>query len=174
MHWRRRIHNGVWALKGNAKRQAHKYGAGGGAPAVQDIQHIKQENVKNIKMALCSEDSQSFICKEEEEIKKSTPPFNPPSSHQSPSHVCISFMDKVGLSSSRRLFLLPPESPSGGRKGAKKNTQRRNGDFSPLAGLLLFPLFYSQLICVQEVQTHDFHMVQPSETKRAAYSPAGP
>lgn len=116
-----------------------------GGPAVQDIQHIKQENVKNIKMALCSEDSQSFICEEEEEIKKKHPSLQPPSPHQSPSHVCISFMDKVGLSSSRRLFLLPPESPSEGRKGGKKkHTQRRNGDFSPLAGLLLFPsLFFS-------------------------------
>lgn len=141
---------------------------------MQDIQHIKQENVKNIKMALCSEDSQSFICEEEEEIKKSTPPFNPPPPTNPQATFVFHLWTKSGyLLPGDSSFFLQRAPPKAGR-GQKKNTQRQNGDFSPLAGLLLFPLFFSQLICVQEVQTHDFHMVQPSETKRAAYSPAGP
>lgn len=124
-------------------------GTGGGWAAVQDIQHIKQENVKNIKMALCSEDSQSFICEEEEEIKKhptlhpAPPPIPKPRLYFIYGQSRVIFFQATLPSSSREPLRAQWRE---GRKG-EKDTQRQAVDFSPLAAPFFFPSFFSADLC---------------------------
>lgn len=66
MHKRQGINNCISALQENAKRQSIKMGS------MKYTTHNTQ-NLQNIKMAVCSVDSKSFIYKEDEEIKSFHP-----------------------------------------------------------------------------------------------------
>lgn len=87
-------------------------------------------------MALCSEDSQSFICEEEGGNKKGPPP--------TPTNPQATFVFHLWTKSGYLLpgdssFLLQRAPPQAGRG---KNTQRQHEDFSLLAGLHFFILSF--------------------------------